>query len=257
MHIMISPAKRMRIDDTLPPQGLPEQLDKTQRLLDVLRAMTRAQLQKLLDCNSAIADLNYDRYQAMDLHRAPTPAILAFDGIQYQYMAPQVFEDGYFSYIQDRLFILSGFYGVLRPFDGVTPYRLEMQTRLQLDGCRNLYDYWGDTLCTTVRQNTSVVLNLASGEYARAVTRYLPEHIRLVNCVFGEMVGDRVIEKGVYVKMARGEMVRFMAENGIQRPEDLCLFDRLGFKFHQHLSGKDRLVFIKSANRYTGQKQDV
>ena len=96
LKIIISPAKRMRIDaDTLPPQDLPICLDKTQRLLDALRAMTRPQLQKLLCCNSAIADLNYERYQHMDLHRAETPAILAFDGIQYQYMAPQVFEDGY------------------------------------------------------------------------------------------------------------------------------------------------------------------
>lgn len=249
MKIIISPAKRMRVDDTLPPQGLPQYLDRAQRLLDVLRAMPRPQLQKLLCCNSAIADLNYERYQSMDLHRAPTPAIFAFDGIQYQYMAPQVFEDGYFDYIQRRLFILSGFYGALRPFDGVTPYRLEMQARLRLDGCRSLYEYWGDLPCAAVTRDASAVVNLASEEYARAVTRHLPRHVRLVTCIFGEKAGERVIEKGVYVKMARGEMVRFMAENGIDCPDDLRGFDRLGFQYDESLSSAERLVFIKPPKR--------
>ena len=82
----------------------------------------------------------------MDLTKNLTPALLAYDGIQYTYMAPAVFEDGQFDYVQEHLRILSGFYGVVKPLDGVVPYRLEMQAKAAVDGRRNLYDFWGDSL---------------------------------------------------------------------------------------------------------------
>ncbi len=69
---------------------------------------------------------NYQWLQQMDLQRNLTPAIIAFTGLQYQYMAPSVFSDDGLKYVQDNLRILSGFYGILRPFDGIIPYRLGM-----------------------------------------------------------------------------------------------------------------------------------
>lgn len=245
MRIIISPAKRMRTDaDGLLPAGAPVFLDRTHRLLETLRFMELPALQKLLACNEEIARLNYDRYQTMDLDRAITPALVAYDGIQYQYMAPQVFEQTYFDYVQPRLRILSGFYGVLRPLDGVVPYRLEMQAKLAVDGCRNLYQFWGDSLAQNVCQGEATVLNLASEEYAKAVRRYLPKNVRFVDCVFGELESGKIREKGVYVKMARGEAVRFLAENAIDHIDDLRAFDRLGFAWNRELSSENRLVFL-------------
>ena len=139
MQIIISPAKKMIVDtDSFPPESLPAFLPRTERLLSALRAMSPPALQALWKCNGAIAALNVERLAAMDLRRNLTPAILSYEGIQYRYMAPPVFETGHLDYIRARLRILSGFYGLLRPFDGVTPYRLGMQARLSVDGCRDL-----------------------------------------------------------------------------------------------------------------------
>lgn len=245
MRIIISPAKRMRTDsDGLLPAGAPAFLDRTRRLLNMLRSMDLPALQKLLACNEEIARLNYDQYQTMDLDRAATPALISYDGIQYQYMAPQVFEQAYFDYVQPRLRILSGFYGMLRPLDGVVPYRLEMQAKLALDGHKNLYQFWGDSIARQVCKNEDTVLNLASEEYAKAVRRHLPKSIRFVDCIFGEMENGKIREKGVYVKMARGEAVRFLAENTIDHIDDLRAFDRLGFVWNRKLSSENRLVFL-------------
>lgn len=144
MRILISPAKKMRVDtDSLAPAGLPAFLPETQRLLAALRAMTAPQLQALWKCNDSIAALNLERLTGMDLHRQLTPAILSYEGIQYRYMAPGVLDRGALAYLQAHLRILSGFYGLLRPFDGVTPYRLEMAAPLSVDGRKDLYAFWG------------------------------------------------------------------------------------------------------------------
>ena len=122
--------------------------------------------------------------RVMDLRQGLTPALLAYEGIQYRYMAPGVFTEEEFSYVQERLRILSGFYGLLRPFDGVVPYRLEMQAKLAVAGARDLYAFWGDTLALALAKNTDVIFNLASKEYSRSVIPHLPAGIRLVSCVF-------------------------------------------------------------------------
>lgn len=244
MLAILSPAKRMKTEDCLAPRTEPMFLARTEQLLGVLRGMTLPQLQTLLQCNDDIARRSWRQYQTMDLRAGLSPAVLSFDGIQYQYMAPGVFDDRCFDYIERHVRILSGFYGLLRPFDGVTPYRLEMQARLRTDFCTDLYDFWGDGPCRTLLRETDTIVNLASGEYSRLVRRHLPKGARFVTCIFGEQQGGRVVEKGVYVKMARGEMVRFMAENHTQQPEELRSFDRLGFVFQPALSDESRLVFV-------------
>ena len=151
MYMIISPAKRMRTDtDTLPPRDLPAFLPEAERLLGALRALPPGERKALWRCSDAIAARNEERLGDMDLHRGLTPAILSYEGIQYQYMAPGVFETGQYAYLQRHLRILSGLYGILRPFDGVTPYRLEMQARLAADGHRDLYDFWGDKLARSL-----------------------------------------------------------------------------------------------------------
>ena len=142
MRIIISPAKKMNTDtDSLPWRDLPRFLSRAEQLCRRLQEMDRAALKKLWNCNDRIAALNVQRLEHMDLRHNLTPAVLAYEGIQYQYMAPGVFTDQEFAYIQEHLRILSGFYGILRPFDGVTPYRLEMQAKLSMDEAKDLYTY--------------------------------------------------------------------------------------------------------------------
>lgn len=243
---MISPAKKMNIDtDTLPPMGLPVYLDKTKIIMEWLRELDQDSLKAIWKCNDKIASLNFERLQGMELERCLTPAILSYEGIQYQYMAPAVFEEHQFSYIQENLRILSGFYGVLKPMDGVTPYRLEMQAKVTIGGTKNLYQFWNDSLYQEMIDDSHVIINLASKEYARCIERYLQPHDRYITCIFGEIVNGKVMQKGTYAKMARGEMVRFMAERQVKNPEDLKKFDGLGYRYREDLSDEHQYIFIK------------
>lgn len=252
MKILLSPAKRMKADsDSLPPAGLPEFLGQAAQILGWLRERSPGELKRLWKCSDEIARQNVDRIRRMDLEKGLTPAVLSYEGIAYQYMAPAVFEDGQYAYIQGHLRILSAFYGVLKPMDGVTPYRLEMQAKASIDGHKDLYALWGRRLYEAVRDDSGVIVNLASREYARCVEKYLTKHDRYLTITFCEKSGDRLVTKGTYAKMARGDMVRFMAERGIEDPADLRAYDRLGYAFRPGLSGESEYVF----ERAPGQKE--
>ena len=245
MKIIISPAKKMNIDnDSLVHQDLPVFLNRTELLCKRLKNMSYDELKALWKCNDKIATVNVERLQYMDLRRNLTPAILAYEGIQYQYMAPSVFTDDEFSYIQDHLRILSGFYGVLRPFDGVVPYRLEMQTKLTMDEAKDLYAFWGDSIAKYLFAETDCIINLASKEYSLCVSKHLPETVHFITCVFGEMKDGKIIEKGTICKMARGEMVRYMAENHIEEPEKIKMFSRLNYKYSEEHSDDCTYIFL-------------
>lgn len=246
MRVIISPAKKMRVDtDTFAPAALPAFLPESRQLLAALRAMDGPGLQKLWKCNDAIAALNLDRLAHMELERNLTPALLSYQGIQYQYMAPGVFTQAQLDYVQDRLRVVSGFYGLLRPFDGVTPYRLEMAAPLSVDGHKDLYAFWGDKLAAALAAETDLVVNLASKEYSRAVSPHLPPAVRFLTCTFGELIGDKVVEKGTMCKMARGQMVRWMAEHDAAGAEELQAFADLGYRFDPQRSTPEHYVFLK------------
>ena len=247
MQTIISPAKKMVEDrDSLAPRSVPQFLPQTRQLLKVLRAMSPQELQRLWGCNDAIARLNVQRLETMELEGDLTPAILSYQGIQYQYMAPGVLEQRQYDYLQAHLRILSGFYGVLRPFDGVTPYRLEMGAKLETDGARDLYGFWGDKLARVLEPGDGPVVDLASREYSRAVVPHLPRGVPLVACIFGRLRPDgRVVEQGAPCKMARGQMVRWMAEQAVTRVEELREFRDLGYRFSPERSDPGRYVFLK------------
>ena len=247
MKIILSPAKKMNVDtEILQYIDLPEHLPQTEEILSWLRTKSFEELKKLWGCNEKIAKLNYERLKQMNLYQQLTPAILSYEGIAYQYMAPAVFEDGQFEYVQEHLRILSAFYGVLRPMDGVTPYRLEMQAKAAIGGSRDLYHLWGSRLYEAVRDNDGVILNLASKEYSKCIEKYLTENDTYITCVFGEIVNGKVVQKGTYAKMARGEMVRFMAEHRVEKLEEIKAFDRLNYAFSEEMSSETEYVFIKS-----------
>ncbi len=229
--------------DTLEYDGLPVFLDQTEEILKWLRSQSPDNLQKLWGCNDKIAQQNFQRIKEMDLRKNLTPAILSYEGIAYQYMAPAVFENSSFDYVQEHLRILSGFYGVLKPMDGVTPYRLEMQAKAGINDKKDLYDLWGSRLYDEVIDDSHVIINLASKEYSKCIEKYLKPDDYYVTVTFGETVKGKLVTKGTYAKMARGEMVRYMAENQIKDPEQIKGFDRLGYVYRDELSGDGEIVF--------------
>lgn len=247
MRIIISPAKKMNNnEDTLDCLGLPVFLEDTEKIMLWMKKLSLSEAKALWNCNDKIAKQNYERFQNMELRRKLTPAILSYEGIQYQYMAPAVFEDKMLSYVQEHLRILSGFYGVLKPMDGVTPYRLEMQAKTRMNGIEGLYDFWGERLYQEVADEDHIIINLASKEYSKCIEAYLQPDDRLITCIFGELLNGKVVQKGTYAKMARGEMVRFMAEEQITKPEELKRFTGLDYMFREELSSDREYVFVAS-----------
>ena len=247
MRIIISPAKKMRVDtDSFACRELPVFLDRTETLMNWIRGLSYKEQKKLWACSDKIAQENAERFAEMDLRKNLTPAIIAYDGIQYTYMAPSVFENSQFDYVQEHLRILSGFYGVLKPMDGVVPYRLEMQAKASVDGVSNLYDFWGDSLYREVLDESGIIINLASKEYSQCIEKHLSARDRFITCVFGELENGKVVQKGVYAKMARGDMVRFMAEIGASDPEQLKTYDRCCYHFDEARSTDKEYVFIRT-----------
>lgn len=248
MRVIISPAKQMVRDDTImAPESTPVFLAQAEEIAAYMQGLSYDQAKKLWGCSDKIAEEAYEWFSAMDLTCALTPAILAYDGIAFKYMAPRVFEDGQFNYVADHLRILSGFYGALRALDGVVPYRLEMQAKAKVAGMRDLYAYWGDQIYQEVQRENDdrVIVNLASKEYSKCIEKYLTPQDTYLTCVFGELAGDKVVQKGVYAKMARGEMVRYMAQTNASCPDDLMGFNRLDYVFSQDLSDEVTYVFVR------------
>ena len=247
MKIILSPAKKMQEDyDTFIAADLPVLTEQAEEILTWLRTKSYAELRELWKCSDKIAEQNVERLKTMCLNKNLTPAILSYEGIAYQYLAPTVLKDAELSYLKERLRILSAFYGVLKPMDGVTPYRLEMQAKAKISGCRNLYEFWGDRLYREVRDTSGIIVNMASKEYSKCIESYLAPADTYITCVFGETVKGKFVTKGTYAKMARGEMVRYMSENQIEQPEDLKKFDRLHYRYSAQLSSESEYVFERS-----------
>lgn len=269
MKIIISPAKTMKVDrEAHDVKGLPRFLDETKFLMDEIRKLSYDDAKSLWKCNDKLAELNFQRFAEMDLEKNLSPAVFSYEGIQYKNMEPGVFSDEALEYIGKHLRILSGFYGVLRPFNGVTPYRLEMQAKLAVNGCKDLYAFWGGKLYESLANECCVtcdgdseneggsegwrddgtpftILNLASKEYSQAIEKHLEPNCRFVTVDFGELFNGKVKQKATLAKMARGDMVRYLAEGNVTELEEIKEYNGFGFKFSEEFSRKDRMVFVK------------
>ena len=244
MKIIIAPAKIMKIDrDSFPIQSKPQFLDKTRILERFLKSRSNEQLKDLWHASENVTKQSILQLENMNLDERLTPAILAFSGIQYQYMAPDLFTQPALDYIQKNLRILSGFYGMLRPFDGVCPYRLELNTKMVGFRDYSLYHFWGSDIAENLFQEDNIVIDLASKQYTRLVKPYLSQGRQLITVDFQELKNGKWKTVGVHAKMARGEMVRYIAEKQIKNPTNLQDFNDFEFQFEPDVSTKDHYVF--------------
>ncbi len=246
MRIIFSPTKTMQRSAAPEFAGLPVYLNESEMLLARLRSLSAQELKKLWGCSDDILEENIKRLEGMDLKTELTAAVSAFEGIAFKYLSPETLDKESLMYLQKNLRILSGFYGVLKPLDGIRPYRLDMENRLSGQNYKNLYEFWGGKIYDRLRDDSGVIINLASKEYAKCVEKYLQPDERFITCNFAEMVKGELKQKATFSKMARGEMLRYMAENKIEDPEELKGFNRLGFKFRHDLSDKDEFVFERT-----------
>lgn len=273
MQVVISPAKRMvPADDSLEALRAPRFAQAAGRLVERLQSLSLDELKTLWKCSDALARAAYGDLLDLDAGRLGdpgflrSPAVLSYAGIQYQSMAPQVMDEGALAWLDRHLVVASGLFGALRAFDGVAPYRLEMQARLPMpcrvlpDGrladkpARNLYEFWGEALAgELVRTGTGThVVNLASVEYADAVVPHLGSEVPVTTCIFLEPRADGAfVQRATASKAARGTMVRWMAEHGIEDPADLASFDLAGYRLDPGRSsespGRRLLAFVHGA----------
>lgn len=242
MKIIISPAKKINDkQDFNYKVNQTKILNKAYELYDYLRKLNIDELNKVINASKTITTKTYDDIQRFNLNEGFLTAIFAYDGIQYKNINASIMSDEELEYLNNHLLILSAIYGANRPFDLIIPHRLEMQAKVNN---QNLYDYWDDTIVLEFIDKDETVINLASLEYSKAITPYLNKH-QVINIFFKEIDNDKLIEKGVYVKIARGVMVRYLATHNITNIEDIKKFNELGYIFNNDYSDDNNLVFTR------------
>ncbi len=245
MKIIISPTKQMKQEqDFFFPESQPQFLEQTKQILEKLKLLSYEDAKNMWQCNDKLAKENYERLRSADVTSKTSPAIMSYKGLQYQYMAPDLMTLPGLTYLQEHVRILSGFYGMLRPFDGIIPYRLEMQARLEVDNQKNLYAFWGEQLYEALHFEQGPVINLASKEYSKTIVPYLQPTDQLIDVSFGQIVSGKLKIKATLAKMARGEMVRYLAENQVTTLDRIKEFDHPDYLFSDDYSTNQQFVFL-------------
>lgn len=245
MKIIISPTKQMVAEtDSFLAESKPLYIKEASQILNSLQALTYEEAKQLWKCNDTLATVNFERLRNMQLDKQLSAAVMSYKGLQFQYMVPDLFTASELSYVKENLRILSGFYGILRPFDGISPYRLEMQAPLPIQNHTNLYQFWGQKIYDALRFDEGPVINLASKEYTKALTPYLKPSDHLIDIVFANLIDGKLKIKATPAKMARGQMVRFAAEHQASQIDDLKHFDHPHYIFSKERSTDKQLVFL-------------
>ncbi len=255
MLYLLSPAKSLDYETRVPavlarkatePLFVPQAAE----LIGLLKSKSPDEVAALMALSPALAALNVERYAAWRRDATPAnsrPAVLAFDGDVYGGLDAPSLKTTDLNWADRHLVLLSGLYGVLRPFDRLQPYRLEMGTALANPRGADLYAYWGDTVAEHLNarqadEKAPVVVNLASVEYARvALRRSL--RAKVIDCVFEDWKDGRYKIISFFAKRARGLMARHAVQQRITAPGRLRTFDAEGYAFDAAASAPQRLVF--------------
>jgi len=252
MKIVISPAKSLDFVTKTPTNKYSNArfLDQAEKLNKVLKKKSPRVLSKLMSISPKLGELNWQRNQDWHLPFKTDnarQAVYAFSGDVYigldAYSIPLKKVDQ----LQEKLRILSGQYGLLKPLDLMQAYRLEMGTKLKMGRKNNLYQFWGETITDALNEeleNDSILVNLASNEYFKAIK---PKSLKVpvITPVFKDYKNGELKMIGFFAKRARGMMVRYIIDNHIEKQEDLKGFNYDGYAFDTNLSTENKLVFTR------------
>ncbi len=224
---------------------------QSQKIAEFMAQKTAEDLQKLMNISPKLAQLNYLRYQEIIANTAyKLPAILSFAGDAYQALNPNDFNNAEHQYLQNHLAILSGLYGLLRPFDLIAPYRLEMNTAVKIANTNNLYDFWRDRINLYLEEllathKQPILLNLASDEYSRAICSPNSK-INVIQIAFRQQRDNQLKNIGILAKRARGTMLRHIVKNHI---DELAMIKEIrfdGYYFAPERSNKNLYYFVQT-----------
>ncbi|NLX16082.1 MAG: peroxide stress protein YaaA [Ramlibacter sp.] len=257
MLFVLSPAKALDYESPLPTSKHTDPLfpKDSAELIGVLRDYSPQQVAELMSLSDKLATLNVARYEAWEpvaTTENARQAVLAFNGDVYEGLQAATLQPAQLDWLQEHLCILSGLYGVLRPLDLMQPYRLEMGTRLQNPRGANLYQFWGTQIADYLNQRFEeqgaaepILVNLASQEYFKAVDRKALK-ARVVECVFEDFKGGKYKIISFNAKRARGQMMRFAVEQGVDSVQGLMQFAADDYVYAPAASDADRLVFRRN-----------
>lgn len=252
MKLVLSPAKSLDFETKLPTEiaTQPIFLSQSERLNKVLKKQSVKALSELMSISKNLSQLNYERNQEWEVPFTKTnarPAIYAFNGDVYRSLDAYTIPTDKIEKVQDTVRILSGLYGVLKPLDLIQPYRLEMGTKLKVGSSKNLYEFWKKDIAKALNdelENDELLLNLASNEYFKAIdTKALK--VPVVNVDFKELKDGAYKTIGIYAKLARGLMTRFVIDTNANTIEDIKGFDLENYRLHDELSEDNNLVFTR------------
>lgn len=254
MIIVVSPAKSLYDHSPIQFEKYTEAdfLPEAEKIVSVLKKKKPLQLAKLMGISPKLAELNFQRFQEWSLPFTPEnswQAVLMFNGDVYQGLKAETFSEAEFDTAQQKLRILSGVYGLIKPLDLIQPYRLEMGTNVSVTRKKNLYEFWKAKITAKLNQelsggNPAVLVNLASNEYFSAIdTKKLKA--RIITPAFKEYKDGKYLMVSFFAKRARGLMSRFIIQNNISDPEEIKAFDLEGYYFNNQLSEGDNWVFTR------------
>jgi cytoplasmic iron level regulating protein YaaA (DUF328/UPF0246 family) len=254
MIIVISPAKTLdfsKSNETL-PMTKPKFIDEAKELVQELKGYDAFSLEKLMKISPKLAKLNNERFQMWsDCLDSGRQCLIAFKGEVFKGIDVGSYTMEDYFYANDKLRILSGLYGVLKPFDGINLYRLEMGIKFKFNQHKNIYEYWGNKLVNSIaedigRSKNNILINLASYEYFKAIEDINKlERIKVITPIFKEYKNGEYKIITIMAKRARGLMTSFIIKNQIENIDELKLFNYEGYEFNEELSSKVDLVFTR------------
>jgi cytoplasmic iron level regulating protein YaaA (DUF328/UPF0246 family) len=254
MLIVISPAKSLdfKTKPTTQEYTLPEFLNESEKLVAKLQKMNAKKLSNLMNISADLGNLNYERYQSWHLPFTPEnskQAVLAFNGDVYTGLDAPTLSEENLNLAQQKLRILSGLYGVLKPLDLMQPYRLEMGAKFSAGRAKDLYAFWGNKITKNIQEavnesGSKILVNLASNEYYKSIdSKKLDAEI--VTPAFKDMKNGEYKMISFFAKKARGLMTRFILEHNIENAGDLQAFGAEGYVFNPRLSKPGKPVFTR------------
>lgn len=252
MKIVISPAKSLDYTSELPTKRYTEAqfLNKSETIQKTLKKKKPKDLMELMSISEKLADLNWQRNQDWQLPFTPEnarPAVYAFNGDVYVGLDAYTIPEEKLTILQDKLRILSGLYGLLKPLDLIQEYRLEMGTSLQVGTKKNLYEFWKKTITDALNkelQKDELFINLASNEYFSAVD-VKSLKVPVITPEFKDYKDGKLKMISFFAKKARGLMVRYIIDNNVETLDELKNFNYEGYAFDANLSQGNKLVFTR------------
>jgi len=253
MKILISPAKSLDFKSEIETFSCsqPKFLKQAEVINSVLKEKSPSDLKNLQNISEKLADLNWTRNNEFNLehnNNNSRPALFAFNGDVYDGIDAKSLTVDKVNTLQNQLRILSGLYGMLKPLDLIQPYRLEMGTKLTVNGSKNLYDFWADSITKELideLEKDSIILNLASNEYFNAINKKIIDY-NIISPVFKDFKNGKLKVISFYAKKARGLMVRYLVDNNITKYEEILSFNSAGYAFSdEHTENANSPVFIR------------